>query len=68
MFIPVKNACKVGDRVRLTRDVDVIMGTFTKGHEFTVTFIGERGPDLIDDDGNSLTEMGLCLDAIEKIA
>lgn len=57
----------VGDRVRLKRDVRVGAGTFTKGHELTVISIGERGPNLVDDDGHYLTEMGMSLDALEPV-
>lgn len=48
---------RVGRRVRLTRDVKVLKGTFTKGHELTITNIGPRGPDMIDDNGEKLSEM-----------
>ena len=33
-------------------------GTFTAGHEFTITGESERGWDLRDDDGREVTEAG----------
>jgi len=67
MFIKNKSYFTVGDKVKINRDVDVLAGTFTAGHEFTVVSMGARGPDLKDSDGNVLGEMGLNMDAIERI-
>ena len=53
-FIP--NGPKVGDRVRIMHDVRVPAGTYTKGHEFTITGYSFRGPDMVDDDGRPLYE------------
>lgn len=48
----------IGSRIRLTSDVEVIAGVFTAGTELTVTGHTERGLDLVDDEGNRLTEFG----------
>jgi len=37
-------------------DVRVPAGTYTKGHEFTITGYSFRGPDMVDDDGRPLYE------------
>ena len=56
MFIPKKS--RIGSRVRLICDVEVLKGTFTKGHELTVTEnAGIRGWNLIDDNGEVLNEV-----------
>jgi hypothetical protein len=48
---------KIGDKVRLVRDVSVIAGTFTKGHIMEITDCADRrGWDLADEDGNRLLE------------
>lgn len=59
MFIPRKDILKEGDRVRLTRDVTVISGTYTKGHELECIGLGERGYNFQDDQRNQLLETGL---------
>ena len=46
----------VGDRVRITRDVTVLSGTFTAGHRFRVIRSGPRGLDLEDENGNLLCD------------
>ena len=56
-FIPDKP--ELHRRVRLTRDIKVFGGTFTKGTEMTITEIGDRGPTLMDDEGHTMREMGL---------
>lgn len=50
---------KIGTRVRLTRDVDVLSGRFEQGTIMTVTGHGDRGLDLVDDQGNRLIETGI---------
>jgi len=47
---------RVGDKVRLTRDVEVVVGTFYKDSEFTINSFGSRGPNLVDEDGEDLLE------------
>lgn len=64
MFIP-NQAARVGDRVRITRSVNVLAGTFTTGSEFTVTRIGVRGLDLVDENGERLLETGFLTDSME---
>lgn len=66
-FIPNKTTSTVGARVKLNRDIQMWHGTFTKGHVFTVVSVGVRGPDLKDDDGRELLEMGLDMDALEVV-
>lgn len=58
MFIPRKDILKEGDRVRLTRDVTVACGTFTKGHELKCIGRGDRGYSFQDDQRNQLLETG----------
>lgn len=43
--------------VRLTRDVDVMAGRFTKGTVMKIIDSGPRGLDLQDQDGNKLLEV-----------
>ena len=38
----IKAGFQVGDRIRLTNDVAVLAGTFTRGHELTVVGSGPR--------------------------
>lgn len=64
MFIP-RQILKQGDKVRLTRNVEVVSGTYTAGHEFTVESIGYRGPNLNDRDGNMLIETGFITPFLE---
>ena len=56
-FIPNPNIIKQGDRVVSVEEISIFAGTFTIGHEFTVTAIGERGYDLIDDEGFCVIEV-----------
>lgn len=63
----IKAGLQVGDRIRLKNDVSVLAGTFTKGHELTVTGSGPRGLDLRDDDGNMLCETLFVEHLFEKI-
>lgn len=57
MFI-ARNTLGVGDRVRSTKAINVMGGTFTAGHEFTIVGESERGWDLRDDDGREVIEVG----------
>jgi len=50
---------EVGQKVVLTKDVSVLSGTFQKGTIMTLSRRGERGWDLIDEEGNQLLETGL---------
>jgi len=58
---------KVGDRVRLTGEVDMTIKKYPAGHEFTVYNSSYRGLDLIDDEGNKLDETLFITHLIEKI-
>lgn len=46
----VTSTPKVGDRVRLTRNVEIMIGTFYKDTEFTIKNLGSRGPDLYSEE------------------
>jgi len=46
----VSSTPKVGDKVRLTRNIEVIKGMFYKGTEFRITSFGSRGPNLYSED------------------
>ena len=55
-FIPANP--QVGDKVRLTHDVRVIAGTYTRGHEFKIAEYTNRGGMLlVDKDGRTLETM-----------
>jgi hypothetical protein len=53
--------------VRLLEDVEMLNCTYTKGHEFTVYDSSSRGWDLIDDDGNKITECLFIHDKLELL-
>ena len=50
------NIIQVGSRIRLLDNLHLAHFTYTKGHEFTIEAEGERGFDLVDDDGNHIYE------------
>lgn len=59
---------RIGKKVRLTQDVEVLAGTYTKGHEFTITGYSDRGEmDLKDDNGLflSLAPWNYCIEEIQ---
>ena len=62
-----KRHIKIGSRIRLKEDVDMVNVTYTKGHEFTVYNSSYRGWDLIDDDGNKIDECLFIHDKLELI-
>ena len=62
-----KQQIKVGSRVRLLKDVKMFNCIYTKGHKFTVYAGGQRGWDLIDDDGNKMDECLFIHDKLELI-
>lgn len=55
----IRHGFKIGERVRLKKDMELGIGTYTKGHEFKVVSWHERGYDLVDDDGNEIQEVGI---------
>ena len=57
MFIPA-NEIKVGDKCIAIKEIECLAGMFTVGTPVTVTGIGDRGYDLVDDLGNVITECG----------
>jgi hypothetical protein len=64
-FISTK--IEVGDKVKSNNTLKICNGFFTKGHEFIVIGIGERGFDLQDEDGNRIGEVhSTTLSLIEK--
>lgn len=68
MFRPHSYNLKSGDRVVLTKDIEVLSGVFEKGTEMTVTGHGSRGYDFVDDEGNQLLETGLESDFYRRIS
>ncbi len=54
-FIPANP--QIGDRVRLTQDVQVLSGTYTKGHEFVITSHGSRGYTMEGEGGRGLYDV-----------
>lgn len=65
MFIPA-NEIKVGDKCIAIKEIECLAGMFTVGTPVTVTDIGDRGYDLVDDFGNVITECGWnCIKKIE---
>lgn len=68
MFIPIRKleGLDTGCRVVLKKNLDLLKGRFTKGHEFTITGESQRGFDIIDADGNEAIEVDsdyfICLD------
>lgn len=54
----IKTTIEVGDRIKLTRQVDSFEGYFEPGTIVTVVNIGYRGYDIIDDKGNRIVECG----------
>lgn len=61
------NIKKIGSRVRLTEDLEMFNCTYTKGHEFTIYGQTQRGFDLVDADGNKVTETLMVNDILELI-
>lgn len=57
-FIPNTDILRVGDRISLSRPIDLPHGTFTVGHKFRVYNIGPRGVDIEDEDGRVVVECG----------
>ena len=49
---------KIGERVITTRKLSNCAGYMERGTEVTITDIGDRGYDLVDDEGNRIIECG----------
>ena len=65
MFIPA-NEIKVGDKCITIKEIECLAGMFTVGTPVTVTGIGDRGYDLVNDFGNVITECGWnCIKKVE---
>ena len=54
MFI--SKSPKVGEKVRLTKNIEVFIGTVYAGSEFVIESFTSRGPNLKGDDGETLIE------------
>jgi len=59
---------KVGDRVYINRELEMFGRIYTKGHQFIITGSSYRGWDLIDDDGNKVTETLFISDSIKSLS
>ena len=59
MFIPVREleGLANGCRVRLNKNLDLMAGCFTAGHEFVITGESERGFDIKDSEGRTACEV-----------
>lgn len=67
-FIPNNKGLRKGDRIELTEPLTIMAGTFTVGHQFTITDdSGLRGVDMVDDEGNRVGECGLVQHTFKKI-
>lgn len=67
-FIPTNKGLKKGDRIELTQPLTVMAGTYTVGHRFTITDdSGFRGVDMMDDEGNRVTECGMVQHTFKKL-
>lgn len=65
MFIPA-NTIKIGDKCVTTKELECFAGRFTEGTVVTITGIGDRGYDLVDDSGNTMIECGWnCVKKVE---
>lgn len=65
MFIPA-NTIKIGDKCVTTKELECFAGRFTEGTVVTITGIGDRGYDLVDDSGNTMIECGWnCIKKVE---
>lgn len=67
MFIPSAANLKIGDRIKITREIEMTDGTFTAGHYFTIVGKGPRGVDLKDDDGRCVLEAVFTHNSFEKV-
>ena len=66
MFIPA-NEIKIGDKCVTTKELECFAGRFTVGTVVTITGIGDRGYDLVDDSGNAMIECGWnCVKKVES--
>jgi hypothetical protein len=57
----------VGKKVRLTQDLKVVGGTYTKGHEFVIVERAAVGFNLRDDSGRELLGVVLEIAPIEFV-
>jgi hypothetical protein len=66
-FISKDSELRVGDRIELSEPLEMFYGTFTVGHRFTVFGYGQRGADIVDDEGRRVLECGLIQHTFKKI-
>lgn len=57
-FVRTHKEPEIGDRVKTTKIHKLEYGYFEVGTEVTVVGISERGYDIVDDEGNKMTEIG----------
>ena len=58
---------EVGDRAITTREVSCMVRYFKEGTVVTITDVGSRGYDLMDEHGNVITEAGWsCVKRIQE--
>jgi len=60
-YIVTKNGFNVGDKIKLTKELKSIKGTFTEGSEVYIIGVGNRGYDIKDAEGNQMFECGWCI-------
>lgn len=66
-FIQNENL-KIGDRIEITQDLEVLSGTYKKGHQFTIISEDDiRGFDIRDDDGRTVYETRFSHHTFKKI-
>lgn len=67
-FIRNPKMVRVGDRIRITRPIEMFQGTYTTGHEFVIIGSGERGFNIRDDEGREIRECAMIQDCFELVA
>lgn len=60
-----KDNAEIGDRVTLTKDIEVLAGTMKAGTIVTVIGKSQRGYDFKDDEGHRVIECGF--DGFKKV-
>ena len=66
VFEKNKESLKIGDRVKLLKDIEVLSGTMKAGSIGRITDCDQmRGYDFTDEEGNRVTECGF--ESFEKL-
>jgi hypothetical protein len=69
MAFTLNSNLRPGDKIELTEPLTVLAGTFSVGHRFTVLDnTGERGVDIVDDEGRKVTECAFVQSAFKKVS